>query len=143
MKSKTPLTLMELLVMLLIFSIAAALCVQIFVTSDRWARENELQDRAILSAQNAAELLKLSGGNLEAASNLLGGTVSDETWMLLFDEEGQLVAQTDEAVYDIIVEKTNSGQDLLGTAAVTARTVPESEELFRITAAWQEVERNE
>ena len=143
MKSKTPLTLMELLVMLLVFSIAAALCVQMFVTADRWSRENERMDRAVLSVQNAAETMKAVSGDLDAAAGLLGGTVSEDTWILHFNEEGQMVAQKDESVYDVIVERLDSDQPFLGTASVTARDQNGENTLFHITVAWQEVERDE
>ena len=143
MKSKTPLTLMELLIMILIFSLTAALCVQLFVAADRWSRENEQKDRAILSVKNTAEILKYTGGDLEEASNLLGGTVSGAQWTLLFDEEGQVIAQKEKAVYDVLVEVTDSGHRWLGTALVTARRTTDQKELFCITAAWQEVERDE
>jgi type II secretory pathway pseudopilin PulG len=143
MKSKTPLTLMELLIMLLIFSIASALCVQMFVKADGWSKENQIEDRALLSLQSVAETVKASGGNLDLASDLLDGIVLDDTLRIFYDEMGQPVAKSDEAVYDIIVETFDSGEPLLGTASVTARTLEEEETLFRITAAWQEVERNE
>ena len=132
MKSKTPLTLLELLVMILIFSITAALCVQVFVTADRWSRENALRDQAILSVQTVAERVKVMEGELP-----------EENWTILFDAEGQPVAKSEEAVYDVTVEKTSSGHPLLGTAVVKATAFNENEELFRITVAWQEVERND
>jgi len=143
MKSKTPLTLMELLIMILIFSLTAALCVQMFAAADRWSRENEQKDRAILSVQNVSEILKYTGGDLKAASELFGGTVSDTKWNLCFDEKGQIVAQKEKAVYDILVEVTDSDHRWLGTALVTARRTTDQKELFCITAAWQEVERDE
>ena len=60
-RSKTPLALMEQMVMVLVFALAAALCVQVFVLSDRTSRYGEARDRALLEAQSAAEALK-SGG---------------------------------------------------------------------------------
>ena len=58
MKSKASLVLMELLVMILIFALCAALCLQAFVGADRISRETALQDDAVLLAQNTAEALK-------------------------------------------------------------------------------------
>ena len=54
MRSKAPLALMEQLVMVLVFALAAALCVQVFVLSYQTSRRNEARDRAVLEAQNAA-----------------------------------------------------------------------------------------
>ena len=61
MKSRAPLALMEQLVMVLVFALAAALCVQAFFASDRMSRQGEARDRAVLLAQNAAEYLKEYG----------------------------------------------------------------------------------
>ncbi len=58
MKSKASLVLMELLVMILVFSLCAALCLQAFVGADRISRETARQDEAVLLAQNTAEALK-------------------------------------------------------------------------------------
>ena len=52
MKSKAPLALMEQLVMVLVFALAAALCVQAFFASDRMSRQGEARDRAVLLADS-------------------------------------------------------------------------------------------
>ena len=45
MRSKAPLVLMEQLVMVLVFALAAALCVQVFVLSDQTSRNYAARDR--------------------------------------------------------------------------------------------------
>ena len=54
MKSRAPLVMMEQLVMVLVFALAAAVCVRIFALSDRLSLENETRDRAVAAVQNAA-----------------------------------------------------------------------------------------
>ena len=73
MRSKAPLVLMEQLVMVLVFALAAALCVQVFVLSDQTSRSYEARDRAVVAAQNAAEQLKGCGGDYAAAAERCGG----------------------------------------------------------------------
>ena len=51
MKSKAPLALMEQMVMLLVFALAAALCLQAFVQSDRLSRESEARAHAAVLCQ--------------------------------------------------------------------------------------------
>ena len=68
MKSKAPLSLMEQMVMLLVFALAAALCLQAFVKSDRISRESEARDRAALLCQSVAEAVRHNGGDLGAAT---------------------------------------------------------------------------
>ena len=73
MRSKAPLALMEQLVMVVVFALAAALCVRIFALSDRFSRECEIRDRAVSAVQNAAEALKACRGDYAEASGILGG----------------------------------------------------------------------
>lgn len=58
MKSKASLSLMELLVMILIFALAAALCMQVFARTQEISLETVRRDEAVVLAQNGAELLK-------------------------------------------------------------------------------------
>ena len=72
MKSKAPLLLMEQMVMLVVFALAAALCVQAFVRSDAASARNEARDEAVVLCQNAAEAVRHSGGNFNEAAEKVG-----------------------------------------------------------------------
>jgi len=61
MKSKAPLVMMEQIVMVLIFALAAALCLQTFVLSGKMSKETELVNKAVIEAQNVAERMKAEG----------------------------------------------------------------------------------
>ena len=58
MKHRSSLVLMEQLVMILVFALCAAFCLQAFVAADRISRDTGFQDDAVLLAQNTAESLK-------------------------------------------------------------------------------------
>ena len=58
MRSKAPLAMMEQMVMLLVFALAAALCLQAFVKSDQMSKRMEAQDRAATLCQSAAEVIR-------------------------------------------------------------------------------------
>ena len=58
MKSKATLFLMEQLVMILVFALAAALCLGVFARADAMSRQLARRDEAVILARNAAELLK-------------------------------------------------------------------------------------
>ena len=73
MRSKTPLAMMELLVMLLVFALAAAVCVQVFVFAGADSRRDAARDRALAEVQNAAECIKSLRGDYETAARRLGG----------------------------------------------------------------------
>ena len=92
MKSKAPLALMEQMVMLLVFALAAALCLQAFVKSDELSARGEARDRAAVLCQTAAETVRHYGGDaqnaLSRAAEDLGAAYSEEfvTFSLDYDE---------------------------------------------------------
>ena len=86
MRSKTPLALMEQLVMVLVFALAAAICVQIFSLSDRLSRQNEAVSQAALLAQNVAEEIKSHGGAFTDVLSGDGWEYTDGLWVQNYDE---------------------------------------------------------
>ena len=58
MRSKASLQLMEQMIMILVFAVAAALCLQVFAKSGEISRRTACQDAAVQLARNAAELYK-------------------------------------------------------------------------------------
>lgn len=128
MKSKTPLSLMEQLVMVLVFALAAALCVSCFVTADRLSRCNAVRDEAVVAAQNAAETIKGCRGDYEQAATLLNGTLEHGILELCADED-----------FRIVVTPEKSGDPLLGRARVEVCAAQDGETLFALTVLWQEV----
>lgn len=124
MKSKAPLVLMEQLVMLLVFALAAALCVQAFALSDRTSAWNAARDRAVLEAQNAAEALKGNDTDYFTGQGATGDSVSG--WYLSYDAQWQPVrAQSgdDPAVaYHLMTFPEESRLDYLWCASVQVYT---------------------
>lgn len=124
MKSKAPLILMEQLVMLLVFALAAALCVQAFALSDRTSLRNAARDRAVLEAQNAAEALK--GGDLEYFSRMEASGDSATGWYISYDAQWEPVrAQSGDdpvVAYHLMTFPAESGLDYLWTASVQVYT---------------------
>lgn len=141
MKNKAPLALMEQLVMTLVFALAAAVCLQVFVFSDQMSRRNEMMDRAVLAAQSAAETVKYTRGDYRQAAQISGGCWDGTTWCLPFQKNGELVKSNEDADFWISVSAADSGQPLLGMAEVKAETA-DGEVLFVIPAAWQEVDEH-
>ena len=74
MKSKAPLSLMEQLIMLLVFALAAALCLQVFVLSGRVSRSCETKSNAVAAVQSAAEITKACKGDPQQLEQFLGGS---------------------------------------------------------------------
>ncbi len=135
MRNKSTLVLLEQSVMLLIFALAAALCLRAFFQADRISGETAALDRAVTAAQTAAETLKHARGDLARAAEH-GGTVEENRWVIPYDEQWQTT--TGEESYLLTAELCDSGKPGLGTAHIVV-TDSSGTELFQIPVAWQEV----
>jgi len=114
MKSKATLFLMEQLVMVLVFALAAALCLGVFSRADQMAEQLAQRDEAVILARNAAELLKATCDPQQVQEQL----VSDLFALEILEED--------------------SGID--GLCQVKIVISCENVELFSLRTGWQEVE---
>jgi Tfp pilus assembly protein PilV len=137
MRSKAPLALMEQLVMVLVFALAAALCVQVFVLSGLSSRRSEARDRATLAAQNAAELLKAGDGDeaahLSYAAQQLGGRYEQGVLWVDYSEDWEPVAQ--DGAYRLTAQGTAC--DVPGLATADVLVADGDDVLFQLSVAWQ------
>ena len=124
MKNKASLVLLEQLIMTLVFALAAAICLQIFVKADKISLETARLGQAQVLAQNAAEAVKATEGDLIQAAALLGGSVQDD--MLILEADG----------FSLTVCKI-PGMAGLGKADVTVSF--EDTPLLGLQTGWQEV----
>jgi len=141
MRSKTPLALMEQVVMVLVFALAAALCLQVFVVSNRMSERNKDIDHAVFLAQNTAEMLKACGG-VEAAADAVGGENRQMMWSSYYNEDLILVPDQARAYYEVNTLPESSGVEGLGKATVEVFRFGGNEALFSLTVGWQEVSGN-
>jgi len=124
MRSKAPLLLMEQLIMVLVFALAAAVCVQAFVLSDRISRRSAARDQAVIAAESMAEQWKACGGDAAKAAAAYGGSVEQGLWTKNYDGgEVSLLGGTDEGG--------------LRTASVDAVAAGDTEAVYSLTVACQ------
>lgn len=121
MKHRTPLVLLELTVMLLVFSLAAVLCLQGFTWANAQSLEESQKDRALQQLQNTAELLKA------------GQSVPES---LLFDENWQPVEENPSFILRMIPVEQEI--PYLSTARLEV-TKADGSPLGELTVSWQEV----
>ena len=114
MKNKTSLLLMEQLVMVLVFALTAALCLSAFVKADQISRETVRRDEAVLLAQNAAQVLKATSGDVERAAEVAYGSNCR-----------------------MEIEQLKTGLPFMGQAEI--RVWQKEELLFTLRTGWQEV----
>ena len=146
MRSKAPLALMEQTVMLLVFALAAALCLRAFVWSGQTSRHGEARDRAAVAAQTAAEVIKHEGEQggapdavLAAAAERLGGSYDPETrtLALYYDGDWNLVSDAGQSVYRLAAQEAPGGVPGLGLVRVWVTGQDGEDVLFDIQTAWQ------
>lgn len=135
---KSSLFLMEQLFVILVFSICAAVCVNIFASSFIMARSSRDINNSLIIAEHGAESYKAAAGDAEKAAFLLGGSAGDSIITVYYDEnrrvcgEGQaayVMSITEAAgapaalVFgDISVEKAGGEQIIAFTAAARRGT---------------------
>ena len=134
MKSKAPLVMMEQIIMVLIFALASALCVQMFVLAENLSKRTEAQNRAVVEVQNAAESIKAKG--LEAYVQEKEAERTKEGFLLSFDSSWNRVSEQEQAIYHIKLCPNNSDSEYFWSMDIVA-TEKDGEELFRVPVAGQ------
>ncbi len=124
MRGKSPLVIMEIVVMLLVFAVAAAMCLGAFALAEDISEQTELRSEAVLRAQNCAETLRQLDGDFAGAAESLGGSWNGETLSAQYPGLSLEAAETE------------SGHELLGKARITVSD-DGGEELFTLECAWQ------
>ena len=145
MRSKAPLSLMEQMVMLLVFALAAALCLQAFVKSDQISRQSEARDQAVVRCQELAEIIQYGGQNSNAPFSMLEGMGNaryngpGEPLELYFGEGWTTMNGVADASYYIRAQELDSGTEGLGKALVEAFDVTsgDAESRFAVEVSWQ------
>lgn len=112
MRNRSALTLMEQLVMVLVFALAATVCLRVFVSSGQTARLTQRREEAVFLAQSTAEQLKAACGKTP---------VSFET-----------------GDFHVLVTREDTGVSGLGGARV--EVLLEGDSLVALSVRWQEVE---
>ncbi len=128
MRNKATPILIELLVMILVFALVSAACLQAFVRADKVSRAGEIKDVAVTAVQSAAETVKYCRGDMDKTGQILGAAPN---------EDGLILSSTSDFYIDISPEQSENA--LLGTATVTAFSVESDSEIFALRVCWQEV----
>lgn len=139
--SKSTLFLMEQLIVILIFSVCAAVCVKIFVVSYIMVSDASDANTALRMAQNGAECYKAVAGNAESAAAILEGNVTadgvcvyyDKQWRNCGESEAAYVLKLEEEL-NIKIEETQEVPESLIFGNITVEKIS-GEELVSLTVA--------
>lgn len=136
-KSRAPLVLMEQVIMVLVFAMAAAFCVQAFALSGKTSRALEKRDHAMNVSQTLAETVKACEGDLKQVQNVLGGEIQKDGVALFYNADWEPVPEKGAAVYQAAFVEEEK-QQFCRKGQVTVEECESGKELYSLPAAWQE-----
>lgn len=83
-KSRTSLVLMELIITILFFSLASAVCVQLFVEAHLTSIETKELNNAVNIAQSISEVMNGTDGSLSSVSEFYKTAEGDEDYFVIY-----------------------------------------------------------
>ncbi|MCR5268475.1 MAG: hypothetical protein K6E16_08160 [Lachnospiraceae bacterium] len=108
-KSKTSLFLMELIIVILFFSIASAVCMQLFAKSHTIGKQTQELNHAVAIAQSYAEVMRGTDGSMESILAAFPDAVAEDNYFEVFYDEQFQVCAPDKAAYVSDVTITPNG----------------------------------
>lgn len=128
--SRSSLFLMEMIIAILFFSLASAVCIQLFTRSHLLSTQTVNQNHAVIQAQNLAESYLALEGDMAAIQNLFSPSelTDDNTLCLALDADWELCSMADSACFFAELKNTPAGETGIMEAEITVSAVssPES-----------------
>lgn len=124
-RSKAPLALMEQIIMILVFALTAAVCLQAFVYSNNLSEEGDKENLAASHAQEVVETCKMYSGDLDQVQLKLSGERTENGIRVFYEEDHMTV----------VLEITEQS-DWLARAKVSVQD-EKDQEIFSVDTAWQ------
>lgn len=126
--SKSTLFLMELVMVLLFFSLCAAICVSVFGTAQQMARDSHALSDSVMAARSAASCYKSAEGNLEQTMALLDGQWEQTQGVVYYDKQWRPVPTAEESSYFLQIQPLAQA----GEAEITVYTVDKDAPVFTL-----------
>ena len=119
-----------MIIAILFFSLASAVCIQLFTRSHLLSTQTVNQNHAVIQAQNLAESYLSLEGDMAAIQNLFSPSelTDDNTLCLALDADWELCSMTDSACFLAELKNTPAGETGIMKAEITVSAVssPES-----------------
>lgn len=129
---------MEQIFMILVFSMVCAVCLRLFLFSDRLSRENEALTEAVLLSQNTAERLKSSGGKIDAVLGDSWYRTAEDNWVIYYDEKWNVTEDADRYCYELKIGSRSTLPEGLEGVLIAVLQADTQAVLFQIPVCWQE-----
>ncbi len=103
--NRSGLFLIEMVIVILFFSITAAICVRLFAAAATTSRNSAELSAATLACESAAETIHACDGNAEEFSAALGAEQSGNSYAVCYDKEREPVTagSGEKAVYTLAI----------------------------------------
>lgn len=129
--SRSSLFLMEMIIAILFFSLASAVCIQLFAKSHLLSTQTVNQNQAVIRVQNLAESYLALDGDVTAMQALFSPSQlsdDDNTLFLAFDSDWNLCADGDSTRFLAELHHTPAGENGIMEAVITVYDIsaPES-----------------
>lgn len=118
--SKTAIFLFELMIIILVFSIAAAICTSIFAKGYQFSSESENLTHAVIRAESAAEKFKIESEN-----------ASDSE--IFFDNNWKEITSAEDAAFTMVLKTHSDGN--LNTCEIDIINENSDESIYKINVA--------
>lgn len=133
-KSRTSLVLMELIITILFFSLASAVCVQLFVKAHLITKETNELNNAVNISQSICEVMNGTDGSIDSIQNYFPTAVGDDDYFVIyFDEDFNETLDIDNYVYaaDVTVDSV----DKLYNMEVLIKKKPDFDIIYSIKSS--------
>lgn len=140
-ESKAPLVLMEQVIMVLVFALVAALCIQAFVLSRTLSIRMTDRDHAMNVSQTLAETVKACGGDMEAVCEKLDGKLNGKLLRFFYDDDWNAAKEADASF--VLVFEQEAGEGFCKNGRITVTDASGEQEIFSMIIAWQGAEADE
>ncbi|MCH5266497.1 MAG: hypothetical protein J1F02_11395 [Lachnospiraceae bacterium] len=136
-RSKAPLALMEQIIMILVFALASAVCLQAFVYSNRLSEDGQLREVSASRAQTVIEHCKAYNGDLEQVCAKFSGERKENGLEVSFPEDNLRVSLEITESTDYMEKAVVSvwQTDSAGDSVMKGNEAPVP--IYTIDTAWQ------
>lgn len=104
-KASSGVFMLEMIIVILFFSIASVICVGLFVEARLLSSQSAQLSNAANLCRNAAECVRAVGDDPAALNGLLGGAAQGEDYIICYNSEMEAVEETSpDARYRLIID---------------------------------------
>jgi len=132
--NRSGLFLIEMVIVILFFSVTAAICVRLFAAAALTSRSGARLSNAVLLTESAAETVKSCEGDGARFAQLLGAESSGDGFIVYYDKEYKQTSSAENAVYSLSITPAASADGAVDYA-VRFSSVSDDAEIYTVSVA--------